>query len=544
MPRAVSGHTTAMLGSPSSPVRSTLTAPPGRRRTHTASPTPLLGRTPNPYWRTLALVAVTLFGGWLGLVVLGATPDEVGPINTRLSLHPSFSGDTDINIPPLGALALDSHDGPLKLTVDIDAIDPERAQTFVRHPERFSGLQDEVAMDVEDGTIQLALRSAAAVVVGATALGLAVYRCPRQAWAAGGLALAVLAASGLSAFATWNPKSVLEPRFSGLLSGAPSVVGNARSIVSDFDVYQQELARLVTNMTRLYDAASTLPAYSPDRSTLRVLHVSDIHLNPATWQIIESIVAEYKIDVIVDTGDLMDHGTTAENGFTSAISSLGAPYVYVRGNHDSLTSQRSVASRKGAHVVDGGRSLVVGGLRIAGIGDPQFTPDRSVRAAGDPAERDAGRRLAAGVRRQNATGHKVDIAIAHNPVAAQEADGTTPLVLAGHTHQRDTVILRKGSRMMIQGTTGGGGLRAVEGDTPQKVEASVLYLDRRTHTLQAWDEITLGGLGLTTAEVSRHLPEEIKPGEPPSPSPGPSSPSPSTPAPSTSPPSPSTVRSR
>jgi hypothetical protein len=176
-----------------------------------------------------------------------------------------------------------------------------------------------------------------------------------------------------------------------------------------------------------------------------------------------------------------------------------------------------VASRKGAHVVDNGESIQVKGLRIAGIGDPQFTPDRSVAAEGDPAERAAGQELAAAIRRQNTTGDQVDIAIAHNPVAAAEADGTAPLILSGHLHHRDISVLKQGSRMMIEGSTGGGGLRAVENSTPQKIMASVLYLDRDTKKLQAWDEITLGGLGLTTAEVSRHLPEDVKPGGSPTP---------------------------
>jgi predicted phosphodiesterase len=416
--------------------------------------------------------------------------------------------------------------------VDISTLDPERAQALVKHPERISGLQDEVAHDVERSTGQLAAQSAAAVLVGATSLGLAVYRRPRRAMAAGGLAFAVLLACGGTAYATWNPKSVLEPKYSGLLSSAPSVVGNARSIVSSFDVYQEELARLVTNMTKLYDAASTLPSYNPDPSTLRILHVSDIHLNPAAWQIIESIVTEYKIDVIIDTGDLMDHGTTAENGFTSAIPDLGAPYVFVRGNHDSLSSQQSVASRRNAYVVDNGASVLVKGVRIAGIGDPQFTPDRSVAAEGDPAERAAGQRLAAAIRERDATAGpdgQVDIAIAHNPVAAAEADGTVPLILSGHLHHRDVSVLKAGSRMMIEGSTGGGGLRAVEQKTPQKIMASVLYLDRDTKKLQAWDEITLGGLGLTTAEVSRHLPDAVKPGTPSAPSSAPGSASGSSP---------------
>ena len=98
-------------------------------------------------------------------------------------------------------------------------------------------------------------------------------------------------------------------------------------------------------------------------------------------------------------------------------------------------------------------------------------------------------------------------------------DGEVPLVLAGHTHRRSTTVLPGGTRLMVEGTTGGGGLRAVEGEEPQQVQASVLYLDRATHRLQAWDEITLGGLGLTTAEVSRHLPKEGEPATSGSPSP-------------------------
>jgi hypothetical protein len=113
--------------------------------------------------------------------------------------------------------------------------------------------------------LDLAVRFCVAVVAGATGLGLAVYHRPRRAPAAGGLALALLTASGGTAFATWNPNSVLEPKFSGLLSSAPSLVGNAHSIVTEFDLYQKELARLVTNVIKLYDVTSPLPAYQPDR---------------------------------------------------------------------------------------------------------------------------------------------------------------------------------------------------------------------------------------------------------------------------------------
>ncbi|MFI8349351.1 metallophosphoesterase [Streptomyces sp. NPDC085596] len=455
--------------------------------------------------RAFGLTGVVLVGAWLGLLIVGNVRAPVGPMDTTMALRPSLSGGTKINVSPLGALTLDSHVAPVRLDVDVDQLDPARAQALVDHPERLSGLQDEVARDVERGTLDLAVRSCVAVVTGATALGLAVYRRPRPALAAGGLALALLAASGVSAYATWNPKSVLEPKFSGLLSSAPSVVGNARSIVTDFDVYQQELARLVTNVTKLYDVASTLPAYQPDPSTIRVLHVSDIHLNPAAWKIIGSLVDQYKVDVIVDSGDTMDHGTSAENGFLDPVKDLGVPYVWVRGNHDSRATQRYLEGIKNAHVLDEGRAETIAGVRFAGTGDPQFTPDRSQATGGDAAERLAGARLASALRDQKAKGTPVDIAVAHEPVAAAGTDGTVPLALCGHLHTQGTKILPLGTRLRREGSTGGSGLRAVEGQYPAPIEASVLYLDRDTRQLQAWDAIKLGGLGRTTAEVSRHL---------------------------------------
>ncbi|MFI6943836.1 metallophosphoesterase [Streptomyces sp. NPDC050418] len=476
---------------------------------------------PHPYARALGMVAVVLLGAWLGLLIVGSVRIPVGPMDTKMTLRPSVSGGTKINVSPLGALELQSHRAPLRLDVDVDRLDPDRAQALVDHPERFSGLQDEVTSDIVSGTRDLALRSCVAVVSGATILGLAVYRTPRRALAAGGTALALLAASGLSAYATWNPKSVLEPKFSGLLASAPSLVGNARSIVTEFDIYQKELARLVTNVTRLYDATSTLPAYQPDPATIRLLHVSDIHLNPAAWQIIGSLVEQYDIDLIVDSGDTMDHGSAAENPFLDPVEDLGAPYVWVRGNHDSTSTQKYLERLKNTHVLDEGDAVDVAGLRLAGIGDPQYTPDRSVAAEGDPAEVTTGQCLAAALWRERSRGTPVDVAVAHNPVAARETDGAVPLVLAGHVHHQEMEVMDRGTRLRIEGSTGGSGLRAVDNEgadaEPDPISASVLYLDRETRRLQAWDEIRLGGLGLTKAEVSRHLPEENTPGATPTP---------------------------
>jgi hypothetical protein len=61
---------------------------------------------------------------------------------------------------------------------------------------------------------------------------------------------------------------------------------------------------------------------------------------------------------------------------------------------------------------------------------------------------------------------------------------------------------------MVEGSTGGSGLRALmPEDGPAPIQLSVLYLDRDTAELRAYDHIVLGGLGQTSAEIDREIVE-------------------------------------
>jgi hypothetical protein len=76
-------------------------------------------------------------------------------------------------------------------------------------------------------------------------------------------------------------------------------------------------------------------------------------------------------------------------------------------------------------------------------------------------------------------------------------------VLAGHTHARKASVLEGGTRLMVEGSTGGAGLRGLQGEKPTPLTCTVLYLDRATGALRAYDEITLGGLGQTEVTIQR-----------------------------------------
>jgi hypothetical protein len=466
------------------------------------------------------IAVVALLGCWLGVLVGGSVDVSVGPVETRMSISPSLTGDSVVEVPPLGRLSLDSHDGPLRLDAQVTRINTLDARRIFNNPASVSGLPEQVTADVRAGVIRLAIRAGIASVVGGLLLGAVAFRRRlRRVLLTGALAGAVMLAGGGIAAATFNPKAVNEPTYEGLLAIAPTVVGDARSIVSDFKKYEQQLAKLVTNVSRLYDVTSTLPAYTADPSTIRMLHVSDLHLNPGSWDVIRSVVKQFKVDLIVDTGDITDHGSSAEDRYLDPISTLGVPYVFVRGNHDSVGTERAVAAQRNAVVLNH-TVREVAGLRLLGAPDPRFTPDKDTRGKKPPPTIQAvGEQLAATARAQPATA-TIDAVLVHDPDMALPLDGAVPLVLAGHRHKRDVHRMKDGTLLFIQGTTGAAGLRGLEGEKPAPVQLSVLYFDRETRTLQAWDDITLGGLGLTSAQIARSV-AEPPPENQPSPSPSP-----------------------
>jgi predicted MPP superfamily phosphohydrolase len=467
--------------------------------------------------RAIVLVAVAVIGAWLGLVLGGHTNAGIGPVETRMAVQPSLSGQTVVDVPPLGTLQIDSHDGPLRLSVTVQRIKEGNVRTISRDPAQLRVLPDQVTHDLRHAVTVAVLRGLLAAIAGSVLLGALVFRRAGRALLAGAISLLVLVASGAIAAATWNPDAILEPRYTGLLSSAPSLIGTTQNIVTSFQNYRKELARLVTNVSQLYQATSHLPTYQPSAATIRVLDVSDIHDNPAAWNVMHSLVSEFHINVIIDSGDLTDHGSGPENAFADEIATFHIPYVFVKGNHDSMSTERTVARQPNAVVLTGSIATV-DGLRIIGAGDPRFTPNLAVQVAGEQSVIAMGRELAAAARRASPP---PDIAVVHDPAAAPPLAGTVKLVLAGHIHRRLTQQLPGGTLLFVQGSTGGAGLRALQSTPPTPLDSAVLYFDRTTHQLQAWDDVTLAGLGGTEVQIQRHLVTVPAPPEPSgSPTPG------------------------
>jgi hypothetical protein len=138
------------------------------------------------------------------------------------------------------------------------------------------------------------------------------------------------------------------------------------------------------------------------------------------------------------------------------------------------------------------------------VGDPRFTPDRS-QPTGADVERDQAEAFAPVLADLLASDQPptVDVVLTHDARTATDIAGQVPLVLAGHTHRpaEDRIDT---TTVLVEGSTGGAGLRGFGGEEPEPLTSSVLYFNERTHRLVAYDRVTVGGLGQTGVRIERH----------------------------------------
>lgn len=458
-----------------------------------------------PSWvrRTAPIVSTViaaLAGAWLGLIVAGTSHATIGPLAVDAAVQPSWGGSTVIEVDPIGTLELATHGGPLTLQMSVRSVDIERFREIIDDPDALQNLDDRLVDDAQELLVQALVRGGIVAIIGAVVAGALVTRSGRRTLLAAGVGLTAVVAGYGTAAATFNPEAARQPTFTGVLATAPQVVGSVEDIATNFDVYAEQLAGIVTNAGALYEAALALPTYQPNDETIRVLHISDLHLNPAAWPVVDSVADQYDVDVIVDTGDIVDYGSGTEDGYVAPIASLGRPYIYVKGNHDSVGTAAAIAAQENTFVLDH-EEVEVAGLRFYGAPDPRFTPDQSTRGTARDDILRGTEQVADEVRDLP---EPPDVVAYHDPTHSTLFDEAAPLVLSGHMHTRNTYLLDGGTRVMVQGSSGGAGLRGLQNEEPTPVAMSVLFFNPESRDLVAWDDITLGGLGLSSAQIERH----------------------------------------
>jgi predicted MPP superfamily phosphohydrolase len=451
--------------------------------------------------RTLPALAGALTGTAAGLALGGRVRRPIGPLAVLASLGVDLRGGTRLDLGLLGTASLPTHRGPLRLYVRAGAIDADAA-TRLADADAVAAARRAAPAEARALLRALAVRGASGGVAGACTVTAALTRNAHETAAAGALAAVALAGAGALASRTRSPDAWQRAQPVGLLEHAPRVLGDVRQIPVNLDRYRAQLVELLGTAAAVREHL-TAPPEPPAADAIRLVHVSDIHLSPLVAPLVELLVGRYDAAAVIDTGDLVDWGTPAEDAVATAIGRLPVPYVYVKGNHDSAGTAAAVRRQHNATVLDG-TTVDIAGLRFAGMADPRFTADKTTGDDhGMPRVRAAAERFA------SALPDDVDIALVHSPAAARPLAGRVPLVLAGDIHHREVHDLGHGTTLLVQGSSGGAGLRGVQQQPTVPLTLSVLHLDRGSRRLQAVDEITLGGLGRTEVDIVRRRVEDL-----------------------------------
>jgi predicted phosphodiesterase len=404
------------------------------------------------------------------MAAFGAAGTTMGPFDVRL--HAGFGRSvTDLEIPPFGKITADTHAAPLRITATlVDVGVPELSSSIAS--EGTSGIASDVERDAVARIRPFALRLFGVAVAGGLIAGVVVFR---TAWRPVAIAVfstvALVGGSELVAWSTYHTDAFATPTFHGSLALAPKLIGPVEQASSRIEDFRAELEHVVNGAAQAYSSIRTASTDGSDVVT--VLHISDIHLSPLGQAFARQVARGFGADVVVDTGDLTSFGTPPEDFVLRDIRSLGIPYVFVRGNHDSLALQAAMERIPNAVVLDG-QTRTVDGITIYGLGHPVFTPsqgaptdDRAFAAAA----RAAGERVAADVA---ALPEPPDIVAVHDDRMAQSVAGRVPLVISGHFHQ-EGVAVEHGTLYLRVGSTGGSGFNVFTQPGGVPLSAEVLY---------------------------------------------------------------------
>jgi predicted phosphodiesterase len=450
----------------------------------------------------------------LAISFLARQEVTVGPAQVRLSAAPALTGSSRLAAPPFGSVSARTHLGPLAFRAAIDDIDVRAlGQLLSGSPggPRFAELEATVGQ-VEDQARQAAtwflVRIAVLGVAGGLAAVVVFRRRTRRRLlrcGVGGLAATVLLL--VPALATYDLGAFREPRYDGALEYAPALIGDVRTGLDRLRTLREEMVRIGRNLDRAYAALANPVGDLDGDGTVRVLHVSDLHLNPAGFDLSQRLADQFDVAAVVDTGDMGTWGLPNEPQVAANIGRFQVPYLFVKGNHDDQDMVRAVAANKNARVLDG-TGVEVAGIRFFGVADPTFSPGKGYRVEEfDRLKVERSVAVADSLERQAL---RPDVLLVHDAQLADYARGHVATILEGHLHRFGTEVVN-GTRTLMTGTAGAAGpdnFRALE---PPPAEAEVVYFDPQTRRPVAVDRITVRLPGSSFSVERLLLPEGATP---------------------------------
>ncbi len=429
---------------------------------------------PEVVLETVKILLLSLLGAFLTLSYFSAVQFSSSAFTFVVQLLPFRSGETVFFFPPVGQVMATTHHWLFQIRMTLVNIDPGQMKDVLAELAVLPNTESVGAFQTELSRLagRFALRCVTVAFTGGTGAVLLLTRKLDRRALCGGLAAALvfIFLFAVTVVSPYDLNAFDTPRFTGALEAAPWVVNLVTETIDSLRTLGERLEMITAD---IYDLFGQLEQVRPPAtpSEIRVLHVSDIHNNPAAFDLIDKIVRTFEVDLVIDTGDITDYGTIVEAELLSRITGLDVPYLFVPGNHDSPVVIEAM-EEAGAVVLD--RAVVpVTGLKVAGIADPSsYSPEMTI------APTEELEKIGLAFRDDLETrGEQPDLLAVHNPAMGTPFARSVPLVLSGHSH-RPAVTFTNGTVLVNAGTTGAAGLRGLQSPDNHPFSVVILYFNR------------------------------------------------------------------
>ncbi|MBE0418140.1 MAG: metallophosphatase family protein [Coriobacteriia bacterium] len=431
----------------------------------------------------------------VGLVAFGGFANhayQVGPARVIAEVAPTLRGGTAVTVPPFGTISASTHSAPLRLRLTLAEVDLPALQELALAGVPDADLQQQLRGEALGGARRAVWEGLLAAALAAGFVGWSL----RHRWrmVAVSALLGVLAPALLLGWSlvTYDLDAFRTPAYRGAVAYAPSLIELVQRRADRVDDLRRQIEKLVRDLNEYYRTPQSFAAAGALPDTVRVLHVSDIHLDPVGLALAREIAAEFDVAFIIDTGDINHYGSDVEATVAASQVPTGWPYVFVPGNHDSPAISAALDALPHVTVIDE-TSTVEAGVRVFGVADPA---SRGTGVEPDPGAMLAeSRAIAARLQLRIRSGEETPTVVAiHNPGMAEPFAGVVPLVLLGHTHTPD-LSERDGTWFLDNGTTGGIHFSDLRPDPHVPHTASVLYFTaEEPRRLIAIDQIEVYGV--------------------------------------------------
>lgn len=439
--------------------------------------------------REIAIIAFAVGLALFAFTLSAHSSFSVGPVKVGAAFHPGV-GRTSLALPPFGSVDAATHSAPVRVELRLEDVEIAEVQRWVNE-----GVPDADSLAVMRSQLMRGvwLTYTLGVLVALLTCGLVLLAAkvrPRHAAVATATLLVTMLSVGAWAQAGFDEAAFAQPTFRGALTYAPGIVATVQERLVTVGELQEKVRAVAGDLASYYGTPQVFASGGAMPGTIRVLHVSDTHLDPVGAELAVQLAEAFDVDFTIHTGDINIYGTAVEASAAVATLDTSRPLVFVPGNHDSPAISSALSALDNVTVLEN-TSTVVADLRVFGVPDPV---SRGFSVEPDKSQMDPLAEQAAAMLRRSivTTGLTPDIIALHNPVMQNPFAGMAPIVLSGHTHT-PALDYRDETWWLNAGTTGGIAFGGPEGAQTAYSAAVLYFSESPPHALVAIDRIEVNG---------------------------------------------------